>query len=224
VLCYTGDWWWEPRGWNGASVTPYVTGAPNHGYDTAYPGDDSPDWLANFGGWGPFAALQYTVSGVPNAGGGSLSKTACRDPAVWPALTGVDAASISEEDDVAPMYLSKRDGNDTIYLSNKFESRPLTLQELTDLLYEYDKGWLVLTTGGEGANDAEWAGVLGHDRIVRLGGYDGRDGAVRAAVTPVDAQAVAAALTPEQLSAALTAAGLTPEAVADALAQHFHVS
>lgn len=31
VLAYTGDWWWKPRGWNGASLTPYLMAAPNAG-------------------------------------------------------------------------------------------------------------------------------------------------------------------------------------------------
>jgi hypothetical protein len=44
------------------------------------------------------------------------------------------------------------------------------------------------------------------------------------ALPAVDPAAVAAALTTEQLAAALVAAGITPESVADALATHFHVS
>jgi hypothetical protein len=41
---------------------------------------------------------------------------------------------------------------------------------------------------------------------------------------PVDAAAVAAALTTEQLAAALVAAGVTPEAIAAEVASHIHVS
>lgn len=97
VANYTGDWWWGPHmgGNNGAAVTPYLWAAPDHGYDLAYPGDSSPDWHANFGGYVDFAALQFAVGPLPGVGGNdpNLSKTAFRDPHVWTALTGVDAAS-----------------------------------------------------------------------------------------------------------------------------------
>jgi hypothetical protein len=97
VINYTGDWWWPAHmgSNNGAAVTPYLWAAPNHGYDTTYPGDSSSDWHAGYGGWGDYAALQYAVSSIPGAGGTdpNLSKTAFRDPHVWTALTGVDAAT-----------------------------------------------------------------------------------------------------------------------------------
>jgi hypothetical protein len=97
VINYTGDWWWPAHmgSNNGAAVTPYLWAAPNHGYDTTYPGDTSGDWHAGYGGWGDYAALQYAVSSIPGAGGTdpNLSKTAFRDPHVWTALTGVDAAT-----------------------------------------------------------------------------------------------------------------------------------
>lgn len=100
VINYTGDWWWPAHmgGNNGAAITPYLWAAPNHGYDPAYPGDDSPDWQANYGGWGQYSALQFAVGPLSGVGGGDLSKTAFRDPHVWTALTGVDAASIEGDD------------------------------------------------------------------------------------------------------------------------------
>jgi hypothetical protein len=88
VANYTGDWWWQPRGWNGSGLTPYLWAAPNNGYLSTYPGDASPAWSAGYGGWGSYSLLQYAVSSIVNAGGGNLSKTAIRDPAVWAALTG----------------------------------------------------------------------------------------------------------------------------------------
>lgn len=88
IAAYTGDWWWQPRGWNGASLTPYVWAAPNHGYDTRYPGDTSADWICGYGGWKDYSLLQYAVGGITGVGGGNISKTAIRDPAVWTALTG----------------------------------------------------------------------------------------------------------------------------------------
>jgi Glycosyl hydrolases family 25 len=93
VAAYTGDWWWEPRGWDGASITPYLWAAPNDGYVSSYPGDSSSKWNAGYGGWSALSAMQYAVSPISGAGGGDVSKTAFRDPAVWTALTGVDATS-----------------------------------------------------------------------------------------------------------------------------------
>lgn len=88
VTAYTGDWWWQPRGWDGAALTPYLWAPPNSGYLAAYPGDTSSAWRAGYGGWDTLSLLQYAVSPITNAGGGALSKTAIRDPAVWAALTG----------------------------------------------------------------------------------------------------------------------------------------
>lgn len=90
VLNYTGDWWWtDPRrGWHGADLTPYLMAAPNVGYLPAYPGDESGHWRAGWGGWEVFSALQYRVGVPPGTNLPSLSQTAFRDPAVWPALTG----------------------------------------------------------------------------------------------------------------------------------------
>jgi len=95
AINYTGHWWWTAAGrnWNGASITPYLWAAPNHGYDIAYPGDSSPDWNAGYGGWDQYTALQYAVSPVWGAGGGELSKTAWRSQPAWDALTGVAASS-----------------------------------------------------------------------------------------------------------------------------------
>jgi len=88
IVNYTGDWWWSPRKWNGASLTPYLRAAPNNGYLASYPGDTSTAWHAGYGGWNDYAALQYSVSTIAGAGGGNLSKSAIRDHNVWGALTG----------------------------------------------------------------------------------------------------------------------------------------
>jgi hypothetical protein len=88
VVNYTGDWWWQPRGWVGQPESPYLWAGPNAGYLGTYPGDTSSHWKAGYGGWSDYAMLQYAVQPVAGAGGGNLSKTAIRDPAVWAALTG----------------------------------------------------------------------------------------------------------------------------------------
>jgi hypothetical protein len=86
VGLYTGDWWWQPRGWTGATYSPYLHAAPNQGYLSAgYPGDTSTHWKAGYGGWPNLSIMQYRVgkvAGVP------VSQSAIRDPAVWSALTG----------------------------------------------------------------------------------------------------------------------------------------
>lgn len=104
IVNYTGDWWWEPKGWTGAGLTPYLWAAPNSGYLSGYPGDTSSKWHAGYGGWGDYAVLQYAVSPIAGAGGGNLSKSAIRDPRVWAALTGQP-----EEDEMTPDELMKAD-------------------------------------------------------------------------------------------------------------------
>jgi hypothetical protein len=85
VINYSGDWWWTPRRWNGASLTPYHWAAPNAGYLSAYPGDFSPHWRAGYGGWTDLSIMQYAVG---PAAGVRCSLSAIRDRSLWPALTG----------------------------------------------------------------------------------------------------------------------------------------
>jgi hypothetical protein len=101
IANYTGDWWWQPRGWDGASLTPYLWASPNSGYLSSYPGDTSSAWHAGYGGWTDYSLLQYAVQAVTGAGGGNLSKTAIRDPHVWTALTGgkTDMARLMDDAD-----------------------------------------------------------------------------------------------------------------------------
>jgi hypothetical protein len=87
VATYSGDWWWEPRGWDGASATPYLHAAPNSGYPGSYPGDDSGQWIAGYGGWDELSLMQYAVR--PLSGGTiDVSMSAVRDPMVWHRLCG----------------------------------------------------------------------------------------------------------------------------------------
>ena len=96
IVNYTGDWWWKPKGWTGAGVTPYLWAAPNAGYPGYYPGDASASWKAGYGGWDNYSVLQYAVSPIEGAGGGNLSKSAIRDPKVWAALTGANREDPNE--------------------------------------------------------------------------------------------------------------------------------
>jgi hypothetical protein len=99
VCNYTGDWWWPAyMGARGAEVCPLLWAAPNDGYLPAYPGNTSAAWWAGYGGWGNYALLQYAVQPIDGAGGGNLSKTAIRDPAVWAALTGGGEVGMEQSD------------------------------------------------------------------------------------------------------------------------------
>lgn len=86
VAIYSGKWWLDPRGWRVNDLSPYLWAAPSAGYLGSYPGDSSPHWTVNYGGYTVLAAMQYAVSPLPFTGPCSLS--AIRDPAVWTALTG----------------------------------------------------------------------------------------------------------------------------------------
>jgi Glycosyl hydrolases family 25 len=64
-LIYTGQWWWGPRGWNGASITPYlwhshyVSGPADFG-SAMYGRVDQSWWTPGYGGWSTATMLQFT--------------------------------------------------------------------------------------------------------------------------------------------------------------------
>jgi hypothetical protein len=100
VMVYSAQWWWRPKGWNVADLTPYVHAAPDKGegtfYPGAYPGDASPLWnTAGWGGWHNLAVMQYAVAPLTfpdrTAGTIDVSKSAIRTDGVWMALTGGEA-------------------------------------------------------------------------------------------------------------------------------------
>lgn len=88
IVIYSGDWWWQPKGWPGADLTPYLMAQPNAGKRPEYPGDTSADWAAGYGGWSDLAIMQWGVRPLPGTGDCSLS--AVRDHGVWADLTGGD--------------------------------------------------------------------------------------------------------------------------------------
>jgi len=66
LIMYTGAWWWKPRGWNGASLTPhlwasrYVSGT---GYGSElYSRVPASWWTPGYGGWPRATLLQYSSS------------------------------------------------------------------------------------------------------------------------------------------------------------------
>lgn len=190
IANYTGDWWWQPRGWTGADLTPYLWAGPNSGYLSAYPGDTSSHWTAGYGGWSDYSLLQYAVQPVGTAGGGNLSKTAIRDPAVWTALTGGD--------DVL-------DGYDARYRDGVNRSEGLVLKEV----------WTALNWGQTSNGDGTLLGDLYNQvRALAAGQAESakREAALLAAMqaltaggTSIDTAAVLAAVREvgEQESAAI---------------------
>ncbi len=86
IAIYTGRWWMKPRGWNVAVLSPFLWAAPSPGYLPEYPGDLSPHWDVDYGGYLTLSLIQYSVHPLPGAGDCSL--TAVRDPTVWATLTG----------------------------------------------------------------------------------------------------------------------------------------
>lgn len=92
IVLYTGDWWWtaDGRGWIANTLTPYLWAAPNDGYLTSYPGDNSPAWRAGYGGWQEYSILQYAVSPIAKVSGSNVSKSAIRYPAIMSSLTGTN--------------------------------------------------------------------------------------------------------------------------------------
>lgn len=90
IFIYSGHWWLQPKGWQVASLSPYLWAAPSGGYIGLYPGDNAPDWTVEYGGYSALSAMQYAVKALPGTGNCSLS--AVRDPAVWAALSGKEAS------------------------------------------------------------------------------------------------------------------------------------
>lgn len=91
IAIYTGDWFW-PASWDGEELSEWLWAAPNDSYRPDYPGDNSKDWRAGYGGWGGISVLQYSVKAVTQ-GGPLVSLSAVRDEALWDEMRGVGVAT-----------------------------------------------------------------------------------------------------------------------------------
>lgn len=64
LILYSGNWWWESRGWNGASLTPYLWDSryvSGSGYGSQlYEQVPSAWWTPRYGGWSETSILQYS--------------------------------------------------------------------------------------------------------------------------------------------------------------------
>jgi hypothetical protein len=157
---YTGDWWATDGGrahWDVRSLTPWLMAAPNRGYLGFYPGDQSPHWRAGYWGYTDLALMQYAVSPIEGAGGDNISKTAIRDPAVWPAISG--AASIPNPraaggNDMA-IIAKGADGQHYLCFTGGFRSYKIDSGHIADLKYLAGQGAFTLAHGQDGV---EWEG------------------------------------------------------------------
>lgn len=210
VVNYTGDWWWKPRGWDGASLTPYLWAPPNSGYLTTYPGDTSTAWVANFGGWANMSLLQYAVSPITGAGGGALSKTAIRDPAVWAALTGTHNEFATKDSKM--LLLIHHNGQP--YVCDGMTCRgPLTDKDVNDLKW--------LTSNGSATGLGPALGPLGNGGQFWPGDWTPAFGALPSDSTSVTLDntqlpALAQAIVTGLVKAGITT-GLTEAQLLDAL-------
>lgn len=98
ILLYTGGWWWRPRGWDGAAITPHL-------WDSHYltaDADTIPDdpaafagripadwWTPGYGNWPAATILQFTSRGDAGSLGNNVDLNAFRGSlAELAALTG----------------------------------------------------------------------------------------------------------------------------------------
>lgn len=155
VALYSADWWWVPRGWDGVSLSPYLVAAPNDGYLTDYPGDDSPQWRAGYGGWSELSGLQFAVSPGPGTTK-NTSKTRIR-AAAWAALTGKTLPTPEEED----MYIIVRSTEGPYYLSNYISRRLIPYDNLEDVRYWLDQAEIKHKTLPDQFNESVLTPVFG---------------------------------------------------------------
>lgn len=84
-LMYTGSWWWGPRGWPGATLTPHLW----HSHYLSADADTIPDdpaafaaripaswWTPGYGGWTRATILQFTSRGDAGSLGNNMDLNA----------------------------------------------------------------------------------------------------------------------------------------------------
>jgi GH25 family lysozyme M1 (1,4-beta-N-acetylmuramidase) len=66
LIMYSGAWWWQPRGWPGATLTPYLWHShyvSGTGYGSAlYASVPASYWSPGYGGWSRATILQFSES------------------------------------------------------------------------------------------------------------------------------------------------------------------
>lgn len=143
LLMYTGGWWWRPRGWPGAELTPYlwhshyVTGS-GYGSDLYGQVTDA-HWMPGYGGWSEATILQF--SSFARVAGQSIDANAfrgSREQLLALTRTTSEGDRMSALDDAAPAVIHAADviGAAALGRETTWDERPIewmkTLRQLRD--------------------------------------------------------------------------------------------
>lgn len=129
-LIYTGGWWWRPRGWNGAAVTPYLWDSHYLTADADTAQDDpatfagripSTWWNPGYGGWSSATFVQFSSRGDAGGLGNNVDLNATKlTMDQLRALARFDGPVIPQrgDDDMAEIMVTVIDGHGGVWLSN----------------------------------------------------------------------------------------------------------
>ncbi|HSN23606.1 MAG TPA: glycoside hydrolase family 25 protein [Methylomicrobium sp.] len=125
LLIYSGAWWWQPRGWNGVSISPYLWDSHYvSGYGAGsvlYQGVDESWWNGRYGGWPRVTLLQFSskCSAGGITAGVDVSAFAGTEQELR-SLAYADKNSIpmSTQDGEIEMFMAKTDNDATVVLTD----------------------------------------------------------------------------------------------------------
>lgn len=146
---YSGAWWWQSRGWNGAQFAPYLWDSRYLTADT----DSIPDdpaafatkapaswWTPRYGGWPTTTILQFTSKGDAGSLPNNVDLNAYRGTrAELLALTGTTPAQPKPPEDKKMLVLTK-DNAGALWLCDGMTCRPVNPAEVGDLKYLSQQG------------------------------------------------------------------------------------
>lgn len=143
---YSGSWWWKPRGWNGAALTPYLWDSHYISVDTDTIADDPAAlaaripaswWKPTYGNWPKVTVLQFTSKGDAGGLGNNVDLNAFPGTkADLLALTTTAAAPAQPKppEDLTMLVLAK-DNPGGLWLCDGMTARPVTADEVGDIKY-----------------------------------------------------------------------------------------
>lgn len=156
LFMYSGNWWWSERGWDGASLTPYLwdsryVSGVDYG-SRLYGKVPESWWSSRYGGWGDVTVLQFSSWGSVagrlvdvNAFRGSVDDLRALTSAG--AATGGDLTTDGDDDVVS---LMKFDPMSEIFLTDGVTARHVqSPEEVSDLQFLGREGTINLGFGGE---------------------------------------------------------------------------
>lgn len=136
LIIYSGNWWWQSRGWNFSSMSPYlwdsryVTGVRSA--PELY--DEVPEswWTPRYGGWSQATMLQFTSTGVAGGIHGDIDISAFRGSIEdLRSIAGIQPAEPAKEPEV---FFYKINGTDDVYISNGIQRRHVSNIEYAEML------------------------------------------------------------------------------------------